>query len=118
MFLVADFYSDMQSTATELLSEFNQGVVQYIPPGTAVNDWETAVPGTPVTLEAVARGPSQKYLSELIAMSDIELTVSVFGQNPTSRGKITIDGIEKQIIAVQQIPAAGTPVCWKIWCKG
>ena len=115
---VADFYNEMQGTASELLSEFNQGVIQYIPTTAPANDWEDAVDGTPVTLDAVALGPSQKYLSDLITVSDIEITASVFGQTPSNSGRITIDGDEKQIIAVKQIPAAGAPVCWKIWCKG
>lgn len=115
---MADLYERMQGTASRLLDKFNQGVVQYVPPGTPVNDWETATAGAPVTLEAVARGPSQQYLSDLITTSDIQITASVFGQTPSQSGKITIDGVEKQIIKVQQKPAAGTPVCWMIWVKG
>lgn len=108
----------MQLTASELLSEFKQGTIQYIPTSAPANGWEDAVDATPVNLEAVAKGPSQEYLSDLITVSDIEITASVFGQVPSVSGRITIDGTEKQIIAVKQIPAAGAPVCWKIWCKG
>ena len=115
---MADFYDEMQATATELLTEFNQGVIQYIPLTLPANEWENPTAGTPITLEAVARGPSQQYLSDLITTSDIQITASVFGQTPTQSGKITIDGVEKQIIKVQQKPAAGTPVCWMIWVKG
>lgn len=115
---VADFYDDMQGVASELLSEFGQGVITYTPITPATNDWEDGTEGTPITLDAIAKGPSHKYLSELITTSDIEITASVFGQAPTMSGIITIDGVKKQTIAIKQIPAAGIPVCWKIWVKG
>jgi len=115
---VADFYDDMQSVASELLSEFKQGSIVYTPTTPAGSGWEDPTDVTPVPLDAVAKGPSHKYLNDLITTSDIEITASVFGQSPNMSGKISIDGVNKQIIAIKQIPAAGTPVCWKIWVKG
>lgn len=113
-----DFYAEMQDIASGIMSEFKQGAITYAPATPAVDEWDDPVIGTPVTLDAVATGPSKEYLSDLITTSDIEITASVFGQNPEISGIVSIDGTEKEIIAVQQIPAAGTPVAWKIWVKG
>lgn len=117
-FIVADFYAEMQGIASDVLGEFKQGVINYTPVTPAVDEWDDPVIGTPVTLDAVATGPSKEYLSDLITTSDIEITASVFGQEPEMSGMISIDGAEKEVIAVQQIPAAGAPVAWKIWVKG
>lgn len=113
-----DFYADLELTATELLNEFNQGEVNYIPLIPAANDWEDDARGAPVSLKGIARGPSFKYLSDLITQSDIQLTIATFGQAPTKDGIITIDGTEKQIIEIEQVPAAGDPVMWRIFVKG
>lgn len=115
---MSDFYQRMQGVSSKLLKQFNQGVIAYTPIVPPVNDWDSPTTGTPITLDATAGGVSQKYLSDLITTSDIELSVAVFGTEPTMSGKIHIDGIERQIIAIQQLPAAGIPVAWKIWVKG
>lgn len=115
---MADFYSSKQATASRLLAKFNQGAIIYTPTVQPANEWESVADGTPVTLDAVATGPSKQYLSDLITTSDIEITASVFGSAPEMSGRISIDGVNKQIIAIKQIPASGTPVCWKIWVKG
>ena len=113
---MADFYTEMQGVASELLKEFQQGVITYTP--TVSNDWEDPVAGTPITLDATANGVGKEYLSDLITTSDIEVTSSVFGQDPAIEGKISIDGVAKEVISVRQIPAAGLPVAWKIFVKG
>jgi hypothetical protein len=116
---MADFYQEMQGVATELLTEFNQGVIKYI---------ETAVSSDPFnpsqgadtshTLDAVARGVEFKYVKEgYISASDIQVTASVFSVSPNHDGVVEIDGSKKQVIAVEQIPAAGTVVAWRIFCK-
>ncbi len=115
---MADFYTEMQGVASELLKEFQQGVITYTPTVAPVNEWEDPVAGTPVTLDATANGVGKEYLSDLITTSDIEVTSAVFGQDPTIEGKVSIDGVAKEIISVRQIPAAGLPVAWKIFVKG
>ena len=113
---VADFYTDMQGVASELLKEFQQGVITYTP--TVSSDWESPVAGTPIPLDATANGVDKQFLSDLITTSDIDVTTAVFGQDPTIEGKVSIDGVAKEIISVRQIPAAGIPVAWKIFVKG
>lgn len=115
---MADFYSEMQGIASDIMSEFKQGVISYTPVTQPANEWEDPVIGTPVTLDATASGPSAEFITDLITTSDIEITAAVFGQVPTMGGQIKIDGVQKEIIAVKQIPAADTPVAWKIWVKG
>lgn len=115
---MSNFYSKMQGTASKLLKKFNQGEITYTPIVPPANDWDSPTEGTPITLDATAGGVSQKYLSNLITTSDIEISAAVFSIEPEMRGKIHIDGVERQIIAIQQLPAAGIPVAWKIWVKG
>lgn len=117
---MSDFYQRMQGVASRLLKKFNQGDIQYI---------ETTLTGTnpfnptqgveaSYTLDAVARGVEFKYIKEgYISASDIQVTAAVFDIEPAMSGVIEIDGKEKQIIAIQQIPAAGIPVDWLIFCK-
>ena len=117
---MSDFYSEMQDLATELLTEFNQGVIKYIEAGATSGDPFTPTQGAPTeyTLNAVAKGVEFKYVKEgYISASDIQITAAVFGTEPSQSGVIDIDGREKQIIAVQQIPAAGIPVAWAIFVK-
>ena len=82
------------------------------------NDWDPKTEGTPIPLDAVAFGVSAKYVSDLISQSDIEVTAAVFSEIPTIDGIISTDGINRQIVKVAQIPAAGTPVIWQIFVKG
>lgn len=117
-FIVADFYSEIQGIASGIMSEFKQGAITYTPVTQPANEWDDPVAGAPVTLDATASGPSAEFITDLITTSDIEITAAVFGQVPTMDGRITIDGAQKEIIAIKQIPAAGTPVVWKIWVKG
>lgn len=115
---MVDFYQDMQNTSSELLEEFKQGVIEYTGTTEPVNDWEDPIDSTPITLDAVAKGPAFKYISDLITTSDIEITTAVFSEEPIITGKISIDGVNKEIISIAKIPAAGDPVAWKIFVKG
>lgn len=124
---MAGFYGEMQDLAGEILSDddFNQGVIRYIAPDTPGDTpWYAPTPGTPITLEgAVANGVSQKYLSEKVTSSDIQVTASVFGIGvvgftPVIGGVVEIDGVERQVVEVKPVPAAGTVVVWKIFVKG
>lgn len=117
---MSDFYKEMQGVATELLAEFNQGVIKYIAPSATGGDPFNPTQGasTEYTLDAVARGVEFKYIREgYISASDIQVTAAVFDVEPKMNGTVEIDGKEKQIIAIQQIPAAGTVLSWLIFCK-
>lgn len=117
---MSDFYQRMQGVSSKLLKQFNQGVIKYIASGATGGDPFNPTQGTPneYPLDAVAKGVEQRYIKEgYISASDIQVTSAVFGVDPTISGVIEIDGKEKQIIAIQQIPAAGLPVSWLIFCK-
>ena len=108
-----------RALASRMLKREKQGVIDYIHTpltGTIYNPTK----GTPVSypLDAVAKGVEFQYIKEgYISASDVQVTSAVFDVKPTQSGKVSIDGREKQIIAVQQIPAAGVPVAWVIFCK-
>lgn len=108
----------MQDTATELLTEFNQGVIQFVPMVDGANEWDAKTEGAPIDISATVKGAVSQYWSELITQSDLEVTSAVFSQAPTMDGLISIDGSKKQIIQIDPIPAAGTPVAWRIFVKG
>lgn len=117
---MSDFYQRMQGVSSKLLKKFNQGVIKYIEAGTTGGDPFNPTPTAPTEhpLDAVARGVEFKYIKDgYISASDIQVTSAVFGAEPTMSGVIEIDGKEKQIVAIQQIPAAGLPVSWLIFCK-
>jgi len=117
---VADIYSKFQGTAAKLLKKFNQGVIRYIAqPASGANPWDAPTPSSPVLLPgAVASGVSQEFLSEKVTTSDTEVTASVFGATPEVGGVIEIDGVERQVVEVKPVPAAGVVVVWKIFVKG
>lgn len=117
---MSDFYQKMQGVSSKLLKQFNQGVIKYIEAGAAGGDPFNPTQGasTEYPLDAVARGVEFKYIKDgYISASDIQVTAAVFNIEPKMNGVIEIDGKEKQIIAVQQIPAAGVPVAWAIFVK-
>lgn len=118
MLPVADFYTEMQGVATELLTEFKQGVVTYIPLVAGTNDWDPKTDGTPIPLNATVRGAQKQYFSDLITQSDLQLNAAVFGTVPDNSGVVTIDGARRSVIKVEPIPAAGTTVAWLIFVKG
>ena len=116
---MADFdYAQMQATASALLSKFNQGVITYIPLVAGTNDWDPKTDGTPVAIDATVSGVQTRYLTDLITQSDLQVTAAVFGSVPTNAGVVTIDGVRRQVIMVEPLPAAGTVVAWRIFVKG
>jgi len=117
---VADFYSRFQARATKQLTKRKQGVIRYIAPDTpGANPWDTPAPSSPILLPgATANGVSQEFLSEKVTTSDTEVTASVFGATPEVGGVVEIDGVERQVVEVKPVPAAGVVVVWKIFVKG
>lgn len=136
---MADFYNDMQSMATELLTDFNQGTMTY-KSSTPATPFEPAV-DTVVPFKGTATGVAFKYRNDLVTASDIEITAAVFKApfwddskqwddsqtwndegvyilHPQLNSTVTIDNIERQIIQVRKIPASGTPILFKIFVRG
>jgi len=118
---VAKFnYARMTETASRLLSDFNQGELIYIQPGeqTGPEYDPTYGPETEWPVSGTVRGVAQQYVSEgYISASDLQVTLSVFGTEPTTSGELSIDGRRHQIIEVRAIPGAGTVVSWVLFCK-
>lgn len=113
------FYNEMQSVASELLAEFQQGEIIYREPGGEPDPWNPDG-GEPVDypLNATANGVGAQYAPDsLVQEGDIEVTCGVFGTEPTTSGQMLIDGKVHQIVKVKAIPAAGTPITWKVWCR-
>ena len=114
---MADFYSQMQGVASQLLGQFKQGTIIYNQPGEVTGpEWSPTV-GEDIqhTLDATANGVSQEYVDGTSVMAtDKEVTAAVFGVVPSTSGTLTIDGQTLQIVRVWQVPAAGTPAAWKI----
>ena len=115
---MADFYGDFTDMASELLGEFKQGNIQYLPLVAGATEYDPMTEGTPISLAAVAMGVQSEYVDDLVSASDIQITSAVFGAVPTMQGRITIDGVAREIIRIKQIPAAGNPITWMIFVKG
>lgn len=110
-------YDDLQLVASELLTEFAQGVVTLIKitPGTGPAD--NPGPATTVShpLSAVVKGVSFENVSRGLAVSsDLEVTTAVLdGVTPTEKDFIEIDGTQYKVVQLVNTPAAGTQTVWK-----
>jgi len=116
------FYDDMAGVATELLTEFNQGVVQLKreTPG-AVDPDQPWVPVEPTVqtwpLDAVVKRVDQRYENGvLIVQTGDMVTFAVPEFEPELTDLLVIDGADRSITNLTPIPAAGTTVAWKAWC--
>lgn len=117
---VANLYERMQSTAGRLLTAYTQGPFTYYKPGaTSGPAYDPVVdPETEHSVDGVAKGVEQKYIKDgYISGSDIQVTLKSFDVAPTLDGEILVNGRRRQIIEVQQIPAAGTVVAWRLFVK-
>ena len=117
---MADLYERMQSTAGRLLAKYDQGPFVYYQMGaTSGPSYDPVIePDIEYTVSGAAQGVEEKYIKDgFISGSDIQMTLSVFDIDPTITGEILVGGARRQIIEVQQIPAAGTPVAWRIFVK-
>lgn len=115
---MSDFFSDMQSVASEVLTEFNTGTLEYIEmqavAGSTPDD-----PGEPVpvatTVKGSARPVSTKYVDgSHIVQSDIQVTIQAGVVNPDMDGFMDIDGTRYKIVEIMRKPAAGTPVAYTL----
>ena len=117
---MADFYGRLQGTASRLLKQFKQGEVVYVQPGTTTGPAFNPVVGAPTNyqLNATVSGVSAVYVDEtLILATDLQVITSVFDAEPTLDGTLTIDDKSLQIVKIDQIPAAGTVLAWRIFVR-
>ncbi len=115
---MSDFYSDLQAVASDVMSEFKQGVVRYV----ELTPVEGATPDDPGEPERVAtavnatvRPVSTKYVDgSHIVQSDRQIAMPNDGVVPDSSGMFEIDDVEYKIIDIMPRPAAGTPVAFTV----
>ena len=110
-------YDRLRPTASRLLRNFKQGQIQYRYTGEPTGDPWAPVPGAAVTadLDATANGVAQEYVDgSLVLATDLQVTAAVFGVVPTLSGELLIDGKTMQIVRVIPLPAAGSPVAWRL----
>jgi hypothetical protein len=121
---MSHFYAEMADVATELLTEFNQGVITLTKPGTTTpgsNPWDPPVVTDPVeyALQATAKGVSKELIDgTLIVATDIEIAASAFGADPEPADELAIDGKAVTLLKVMRLPAAGKLVAWRFVVRG
>jgi len=116
------FYDDMQDVVDDVLSEFKQGVIQYIEliPGTGPDE----NPGPPsekppVTLDAVARKAEFRYVNgTTIIESDVQISFAIRTDIEFKVDDfVTVDGVRMKITRAMTIPPAGTPVLHVLFAR-
>jgi len=118
---MADFYSEMAQMAEELLAPTSEGGLGQ---GSIVLSRQTSVPGDnpwdpPVTasitetLKGAVRGVSKELIGEevggtVILASDRQAICAPPSMGYTAGDTLVVDDVPVHIVAVQNIPAAGT----------
>jgi len=114
-----DFYQEMQTIASDILSEFRQGVCTltrtsagYVSPS---EPWvRSDGVDTVYTLDATVKGISQQFVdATVIKATDLEVTASVFGVEPAAGDVLAIDGKAVTVLRTIRVPSAGTAVAYK-----
>ena len=117
--MIIDYTVEQQEFARQI-AEVAQGVIQYIEAGATTGDAWNPVEGTPTThtLIATASWIDKKFVNgTTILATDMQIMAAVFDVSPKMSGEITLNGKTLQLIDIKQIPAAGTPVAWRIICR-
>lgn len=125
---MADFYSEMNQMARDLLKPTSQGglgqgeiTLSRTTPGTPDED-EPWVPVEPTvtteTLDGAVRGVDKRLVgteagSTVILASDRQAIVTVPAMNYTAGDVLSVDGVPVHVVSVENIPAAGTTVAVK-----
>ena len=116
------FYKEMQGIASDVLRDFNQGVIEYITLSSGNGPIDN--PGEPTEIKTTLRGATartvkSKYVDNTIILgTDIQITFSVqTNVNPEIDDFVKIDGIRYKIIKTMTIPSAGTPVAHMIMVR-
>lgn len=116
------FYGDMQKIATNLLTQFDQGGIQYVrrvkttPSGRDPG----VITQTLVTLKGAAKGATKKYIDRGQAIAgDIVVTAAVeqftkVGFVPIVSDGVKVGGVTYNIETVLAVPPAGTVVAYKL----
>lgn len=109
-------YDDMQLIATELLTEFKQGIISYVktvPGNGSVDD-----PGEPTItrygINGTATGVFYKYVQQGLALASDEQVIAPVDSRyvPDMKDNVEIDGSPRKIVQILKKPRAGTPVLY------
>lgn len=122
------FYEQMQGISTDLLTRFNQGVIQLvqITPGSGpTHNPGPSVRGAPILLKGSAsaafsvRGATKTYQNgTTIQAGDVKVVSKVIANiDPKLTDKIILDGKEYGIIQFNRIPETGTTVAWIFYVR-
>lgn len=122
-------YGKMQATASRLLDRFAQGAVQLTRMVPGEPDPETPwIPAEPTvttydldaTVAAVTVDQANaKYIDgTTITTADLVVTCAVPEVTPEMTDTLSIDSAVRTIKKIVQLPAAGTPVAFKLFVQG
>ena len=122
---MSSFYGNLQSTAKRLMKQFKQGAVYHVRDGDPTGDPWNPQPGVPIEtpVDATVSGVSQMYVGQplengtMISQSDLVVTIPDFGLAPLLGDRIKLDGVIKNIIKIDRIPAAGTVIAWRVFIR-
>lgn len=130
---MADFYADMAKMAKDLLKPTSQGglgqgaiTLTRVTPG-APNPDRPYDPVQPVTqtttLNGAVRGVNKELVGTeiggtIIVASDRQAICDVPSIAYTAGDVLTVDGVPVNVLAVENIPAAGIPAAVKFTIRG
>lgn len=127
------FYEEMAEMARDLLAPdaeggLGQGVITltHSTPGTPDPDrpWEPVEPTTQtIVLRGAVRGVSKELVGTevggaVLLATDRQAICEVPSIEYTAGDTLTVDGMGMKILAVEKIPAAGTPSAVKFFIRG
>lgn len=121
------FYDQMQGLSTQLLTDFNQGVIELVQLTPGNGPPQNPGPPTSVTtlLKGTAsaafsvRGASKTYQDGTTVLAgDVKVISKVIaGIDPKPGDKIKLDGALYNIIQFNKIPETGTTVAWTFFVR-
>lgn len=122
-------YAKMQGTASRLMGRFAQGTVTLSRTVPGEPDPETPwIPGEPTattyTLDATVAAvtvdqANAKFIDgTVITTADLVVTCAVPPVKPEMTDSLLIDGDERAMKKIVQLPSAGVPVAYKLFVQG
>lgn len=125
---MADIYDELQQVASEVLGEFRRGTVTYTTPETGGDTpFDAATPGTEYTVKgAIATPYKSRQYSERLASATMRVvfpqidpdTGSDIAFTPSQAGTLSVDGVNREIVAVDRSLGGGDALVWHIYVKG
>lgn len=114
-------YAKLRQTATRLLDESKQGVIEYVGAG-SFNPGATPLDAPTVSrffnlTSGIVRGVSQKFVDgETILATDLQAMIRYDAE--VSVGDIlVIDTVSHVILRIDKIPAAGIPLVQRVFIR-